>query len=83
MFGIVESNGGRDTSEEDGQDERPDRGAGINSDGDLVIGSRTALEEYGGNDDEGTDDSTEGGSINRWPLDQVLLIIVSDSSFTQ
>ena len=80
MFGTVEANGGGDTSEEDEQDESPDRGSGIDSGGDLVKGSGADLEGYGGNDDkvEGPGDSEEG-----WPesgIDIVDLLRVNDES---
>ena len=47
----------RDTSEEDEDDESPDRDAGICSGVDLVNGSGAAVEEYGGKDDG---DSVDG-----------------------
>ena len=49
-------NGGGDTSEEDEEDERPDRDAGIYSGVDLVEGSGADVEEYGGNDDGDSED---------------------------
>ena len=66
MFGTVETNGGGDTSEDE-EDERPDRGDGIDSGVDLANGSGASLEEYGGNDL----DIVGSGIIEPLPLDQV------------
>jgi hypothetical protein len=72
-------NGGGDTSEEDEEVNRPDRGAGIDSDDDLVRRSGADLEEYGGNDEvEGTGDSEEGWAESG--VDIVDLLRVNDES---